>query len=151
MKDWLSSFIQDTFNCSVCHFTNKHVLRRNQINKQFVTTDSSYTFQRSPQTTLPQTYQAHQQIKPDLIIDEDRNNLIQPIGNEKSPIRRPRVLDISRSTNTLGHHQYHSSLSGLNAVEVSTRNHPINNSVVVSLFTFSRYYFHFKKTIRTIL
>ena len=128
VKHWLSALIQDSLRCNPCHIKkNNNTQKRNRISKAF-TTDSSYTFQRSPQTRSPSSHQIHEQIvRPDLIIDDEPNSIMDNMVVERTPIRQ-RGIDFSTKSNTL--HQHHISPSlRQNAVEFATMNNRPSNMV----------------------
>ena len=134
IKHWLSSLIQDTLRCNPCHIKkNCKTQKRNRFSKSY-TTDSSYTFQRTPKTS---SHQVHEQIvRPDLIIDDEPNTIMNNMVVERTPIP-PRGIDFSSKSNTL--HQQHTSPSlRQNAVEFATMNFRPSNMVTIltSLHTY---------------
>ena len=100
MKAWISSFLSNTLaRPNPEHKKDDNGRLRNS--KPF-TTDSSYTFQRSPLTTSPQNHRSNEDSTPNLMLDVGSNTVIHPgtFNGEISSIRAPRNIEFSTSRNT---------------------------------------------------
>ena len=100
MKAWISSFLSNTL-ARPNPEPKKDDNGRLRNSKPF-TTDSSYTFQRSPQTTSPQNYRSNEDTTPNLMLDDGRNTVIHPgsFDGEINSTRGPRNIEFSTSRNT---------------------------------------------------
>ena len=114
LKNWFTYLFHNTFGCDSCQHRRKHNSSKRSGNLKPFTTDSSYTFQRSPPAHHPISQLEGTQMKPDLLVDEDRSIAINSfVPNDRSPTRHE-IVDFSLDTNMS--HQHSSSLEN-NIVE----------------------------------
>ena len=103
-KNWFTYILHNTFGCKSCRHRQKYSSSKRSQNIKPFTTDSSYTFQRSPPTSQQLEQQENNEARPDLLIGEDRNFTTKSfISNDRSPTRHE-IVDFSLNSNTSPQH-----------------------------------------------
>ena len=128
---WFTQFFHNAFGCKSCQHRKKQSRSERSRNVKPFTTDSSYTFQRSPPTLQPLSQPQNNHMRPDLLADEDRNFTINSFTSHHKSQKRHGVVDFFVDSDPS--HQYPES-SENNIIGFDKITQSPMNKVVINIF-----------------